>query len=94
MPKANRVHSTPPTNTAIAPFTETPALDAGAFPLVYLRHVATVAIDHLIAFLDATDGYTADEREADDSDNESSLGWARAGALGGSDDLEINEVAL
>lgn len=80
MPKANRVHSTPPTNTAIA-------------AIEWLRREAEAEIERLIAFLDETDGFTMDEREADPADDEPSLGWTRAGALGDHRDLEINEVA-
>jgi hypothetical protein len=73
MTKANRVHSTPPTNTsainnnlpfAIAGFSASPAIplrrDAELFRL---RKQAADVVERLIAFLDASDGYTTDERD-------------------------------
>lgn len=55
MPKANRVHSTPPTNTAIV-------------SLENLRREAEAEIERLIAFLDETDGYSSVEFEDDDAE--------------------------
>lgn len=52
-----------------------------------LRERASAEIDRLIAFLDVSDGYTMDEREAD-GDFEPGLGWTRGGATGGTLDVE------
>ena len=69
MPKADCVHSTPPTKTAI-----TSALKS-------LKRQAAAEIDRLIAFLDMVDGYTLSECEeavddipCDGDDFEPSLG--------------------
>ncbi len=54
-----------------------------------LRRAVEAQIDQLIAFLDYIDGDPDLEPVADD---EPLLGWTRAGALGDSSDLEIDEV--
>lgn len=57
-----------------------------------LRKRASEEIERLIAFMDATDGYTVHERE-EAVDDEPSLGWTRSGAHGDTLDREISEVA-
>ncbi len=58
-----------------------------------LREMASAEIERLIAFLDASDGYSMDERE-EAVDDEPSLGWTRSGAHGDTLDREIGEAAL
>jgi hypothetical protein len=97
MTQADRVHSTPPTNTsainnslpfAIAALSASLAVhlrrDA---EMIRLRKQAADVVERLIAFLDASDDYTMDEREVD-GDFEPGLGWTRGGATGGSLDVE------
>ncbi|WP_347265451.1 hypothetical protein [Nitrobacter sp.] len=55
--------------------------------------MASAEIERLIAFLDASDGYSMDERE-EAVDDEPSLGWTRSGAHGDTLDREIGEAAL
>jgi hypothetical protein len=62
-----------------------------------LREKASAEIERLIAFMDATDGYTLDEREVED-DFEPSLGFqnmfpGRGGSAGGIEpDLELDDA--
>ena len=83
MDQADSVHSTPPTNTS-APLDSARELETGLAiqqrereatlrDLARLRKEASAEIDRLLAFLDASDEYAAEEREPDGDELDASF---------------------